>query len=342
MLVNPVLDHIPDLRVIPPSWVLPHDAEVFSRVRLATQLTYIMKPDRGSLGQGITLLRSGDAFEANERLVVAQEYVEPYLLDGRKFDLRIYALISSVKPLEIYVHRDGVVRFCTELHSETSRFGFLTNTAVNTRNSQAAEGSMTKTTGELWEILRERGVDTDRVWRDIEHVLVLALLSGLNFLERYDLPTPYGISRCYQIFGCDVLLDSQLRPFVLELNYRPNLRANTDGSYSVKLKMLRDTLQLVTPPNSMQEWLAQNMTEPFEPPADIRRLARRRRIRHDNGYHRVFPNHRVPLLQRVADFVRALPTELSVAGRLPMPIGSQEGWGEELGGESVDREEGPN
>ncbi len=39
--------------------------------------------------------------------------MNPYLIDGLKFDLRIYALITCVHPLRVYVYNDGIVRFAT-------------------------------------------------------------------------------------------------------------------------------------------------------------------------------------------------------------------------------------
>ena len=37
----------------------------------------------------------------------------PYLIDGYKFDLRIYVLISGISPLRMYVYKDGLARFAT-------------------------------------------------------------------------------------------------------------------------------------------------------------------------------------------------------------------------------------
>jgi tubulin polyglutamylase TTLL6/13 len=75
---------------------------------------YIVKPDTGCQGRGIFLTRTFDQVPQHEN-VVAQLYIKkPLLLDGFKFDLRIYCLISSVKPLRMYLFHDGLVRMCTE------------------------------------------------------------------------------------------------------------------------------------------------------------------------------------------------------------------------------------
>lgn len=46
--------------------------------------------------------------------MVVQRYMhKPYLIDGFKFDLRIYVLINGISPLRVYVFKDGLARFAT-------------------------------------------------------------------------------------------------------------------------------------------------------------------------------------------------------------------------------------
>lgn len=102
---------------------------------------YIIKPDTGCQGRGIFLTRTFDLVPHHEN-VVAQLYIKkPLLLDGYKFDLRIYCLVSSVKPLRMYLFHDGLVRLCTEEYVAPTRQNIsntcmhLTNYAVNKNNS---------------------------------------------------------------------------------------------------------------------------------------------------------------------------------------------------------------
>lgn len=38
---------------------------------------------------------------------------DPFLINGNKFDLRVYVYVSSYDPLKIYVFPDGLARFAT-------------------------------------------------------------------------------------------------------------------------------------------------------------------------------------------------------------------------------------
>lgn len=69
---------------------------------------------------------------------MAQQYIEnPYLLDGLKFDLRIYVLLYGVSPLKIYLFDEGLARFATVPYKPPKNSNMrnvyihLTNYAIN-------------------------------------------------------------------------------------------------------------------------------------------------------------------------------------------------------------------
>lgn len=45
---------------------------------------------------------------------------QPFLIDGYKFDMRIYVLITSCDPLRIFMYEEGLARFATMPYVEPS------------------------------------------------------------------------------------------------------------------------------------------------------------------------------------------------------------------------------
>ncbi|VDM03068.1 unnamed protein product [Schistocephalus solidus] len=70
------------------------------------------------MGHGIRIFTNVDSVPANlgsNGTYVLQEYItNPLLIDGYKFDLRVYVLITSCCPLRIFVYNEGLVRVSAE------------------------------------------------------------------------------------------------------------------------------------------------------------------------------------------------------------------------------------
>lgn len=73
---------------------------------------------------------------ANKKGFVISEYVSnPHLIDGLKYDLRVYALVTSFDPLIVYVYEEGLVRLATTKYSLDpealdNKFIHLTNYSI--------------------------------------------------------------------------------------------------------------------------------------------------------------------------------------------------------------------
>jgi tubulin polyglutamylase TTLL1 len=67
--------------------------------------------------------------------VISRYIDDPLLIGGKKFDLRLYVLVTSYRPLKVYLYKHGFCRFCT-LKYDTSveeldnMFVHLTNVAI--------------------------------------------------------------------------------------------------------------------------------------------------------------------------------------------------------------------
>ena len=103
--------------IIPETYLLPGESDQFiekyhqySKERLNI---WIMKPVGQSRGRGIRLISHPSEVEYNEPVVMQRYLKDPLLLDGTKFDLRIYVLVTSFNPLEAYLYKEGFARMST-------------------------------------------------------------------------------------------------------------------------------------------------------------------------------------------------------------------------------------
>ena len=110
----------------------------------------IVKPSESCQGKGIFMIHDIDRIKdhinfsdkakmLNGQGYVVQRYIaNPYLLDGLKFDLRLYVVVTSCSPLTIFWHKAGLARFATlpyslpaKTNKDMSQNVHLTNYAVN-------------------------------------------------------------------------------------------------------------------------------------------------------------------------------------------------------------------
>lgn len=50
---------------------------------------------------------------------------------------------------------------------------------------------------------------------------------------------------CFELVGFDILLDQDLKPWLLEVNSYPSFAVESDVDEKVKRKMIEDTLKIV-------------------------------------------------------------------------------------------------
>ncbi|XP_053137914.1 tubulin polyglutamylase TTLL11 [Hemicordylus capensis] len=271
----------------PRSWVLPDEFAIFlAEVHLMKERnpswkpTFIVKPDGGCQGDGIYLIKEPTDVRMtgslHSRPAVVQEYIsKPLLVDKLKFDIRLYVLLKSLEPLEIYVAKDGLSRFCTEPYQEPTLknlhqvFMHLTNYSLNIHSgnfvhSDSCSTGSKRTFSSILSRLSASGVDIRKVWSDIISLViktVIAMVPELKVYYQSDIPARKPGPACFQILGFDILLMKNLKPILLEVNANPSMKIEHEKEVSpgvfeylpsavdedVKVPVIRDTLRLVDP-----------------------------------------------------------------------------------------------
>jgi tubulin polyglutamylase TTLL1 len=70
-----------------------------------------------------------------ENYVVSKYIENPFLVGGKKFDMRVYCLVTSYKPLKVWLNKNGFGRFCNEKYTTDiaemdNMYIHLTNVAI--------------------------------------------------------------------------------------------------------------------------------------------------------------------------------------------------------------------
>ena len=71
-----------------------------------------MKP-ASARGIGIRVVHRWSELPRQRALIVQHYIASPYLINGSKFDMRIYVYIAGYDPLRIYVYDNGLARFAS-------------------------------------------------------------------------------------------------------------------------------------------------------------------------------------------------------------------------------------
>ncbi|XP_016987422.1 tubulin polyglutamylase TTLL13-like [Drosophila rhopaloa] len=249
-----------DYKIFPKTWMLPADYGDAMNYALNHKRTFILKPDSGAQGRGIWLTNDLKTIGPHERLICQTYIHRPLLIDGYKFDLRVYTLITSVDPLRIFVYNEGLARFATNKYVEPTPgnsndlYMHLTNYSVNKRNSHYELcdnddcGSKRKLSAiNNW--MRRHNYDVEEFWSNVDDVIIKTVLSAWPVLKHnYHacFPGHDKIQACFEILGFDILVDWKLKPYILEVNHSPSFHTNEQVDREVKRPLIRDTLNLVS------------------------------------------------------------------------------------------------
>ncbi|XP_023980546.1 tubulin monoglutamylase TTLL4 isoform X2 [Physeter macrocephalus] len=198
----------------PQSFILPQDAKLLRKAwESSSRQKWIVKPPASARGIGIQVIHK-------------------------------WSQLPKRRPLLVQ-------RYSPSMKSLGNKFMHLTNYSVNKKNVEyQANEDETACQGHkwalkaLWSYLSQKGVNSDAIWEKIKDVVVKTIISSepyvTSLLKMY-VRRPYS---CHELFGFDIMLDENLKPWVLEVNISPSLHSNSPLDISIKGQMIRDLLNL--------------------------------------------------------------------------------------------------
>lgn len=159
-------------------------------------------------------------------------------------------LITSLEPYICFLNQEGLARFCTENYEKPNSKNFsnyymhLTNYSLNKESPKfilnkedflGINDATKRTLTSVKKNLEQMGHDVAGIMQRIED-LIMSFLTSMHPFLLYNFKNAFqkdvSKAKCSHILGFDVLLDSELKPWLLEINANPSL--NIEHEYMGK------------------------------------------------------------------------------------------------------------
>lgn len=259
------------LDFLPLTYQLPNDMSMFiEEFKKQPNYLWILKPANRSQGSGIVLVNKLNKIkkmnferkitsENNQIVTVNDSYIisryidNPLLIGGKKFDMRMYVLVTSYHPLKVWKFKYGFCRFCNEkftvdINEIDNIYIHLTNVAVQKKYYKYNEFHGGKWPLKNLKTYVEMNYGYDRMiqmWNNINTLFINSLKSVQ--------PTMCSDKHCFELYGYDILLDSDLKPWLIEVNASPSLTTTTVKDKLLKKKLLSDLIEIVVNEKYIEE-----------------------------------------------------------------------------------------
>ena len=111
--------HFPgDFNYIPKTYDYPKDQkeieEIFGNYKLQLNDLWIVKPKNLCAGTGVHIFKSLEEEKKRKNFIISKYLSFPHLINKKKYDMRIYVLVTGFQPLRIYLYKEGLIRIAAE------------------------------------------------------------------------------------------------------------------------------------------------------------------------------------------------------------------------------------
>ena len=216
---------------------------------------WLIKPKLSTCGANIALLK--EYSDIKDDYIITKFLKNPHLIKGFKYDLRFHGLITSILPLKLYLYNEGLVRISSEKYDYnnlTKLSSYLTNIALNIKNEKKyiyPNNISNIEDSNLWNFdvfqnyCEKKGYNYTEIFEKVKDIFIKLVLSirkkTINYIKKINLHS----SNFYHLIGFDIILDNNLKPYLLETNRRTSLRNDNEAEKYNAYNMIADTLNLI-------------------------------------------------------------------------------------------------
>lgn len=84
-----------------------------------------------------------------------------------------------------------------------------------------------------------------KVFKKIEDIIIKTIISGENVINNAtEMFVPFAMHNCFELLGFDILIDSNLEPWLLEVNLSPSLNCDSPLDQKIKANLIAELFTL--------------------------------------------------------------------------------------------------
>ena len=249
-----------DFDYMPEAYGYPADKdkieEKFKNYQLDENDLWLIKPKTGSLGEGIYIFEN--LTKTPDVYLITKYISNPHLINKLKYDFRIYVLVTGLKPLKIYLYKEGMVRFATEEYNKDKNhlnelYRHLTNVHINEKNKKDYKKAKNADTdeGSKWSLkvyenyCKLNNIDYNYIRKQMGDISIKSLLSVVDqFVDKIKENGTKDRNH-FKLLGFDYLLDENFKVYLLEINDRPSLLMGDINDRKLKPQLVADCLNII-------------------------------------------------------------------------------------------------
>ena len=250
-----------DFNYMPETYYYPSDKEdiiknKFKDYNFDLEDLWLIKPTNQSGGQGIKFFKSLNEIKYKD-FVITKYITNIDLINNRKYDLRLYALITGLKPLRIYFNKEGLIRIAVEkysldISSINNKFMHLANTDINKYNKKYVYPKHANDeSANIWSIatyqkyLNKNKIDWNNILSKIKDIIIKTIISAHGKLFNGLIKNNLNDRSFFNLLGFDILITDKFEPILLEVNNSPSMFIYDKVDIGIKTNLLTDILNIV-------------------------------------------------------------------------------------------------
>ncbi|CAK9807979.1 Probable tubulin polyglutamylase ttll-15 [Anthophora plagiata] len=216
-------------RYVLPAFKIPEQRDEF--LEYANQHSEKMFVQKSNEHRGISIKDVNDINLTTAGSFVQEFIQRPFLINGYKFDIGVYTVITSVDPLRVYVYKGDVLfRFCPvkyyPFNSEVLDKYVVADDYLPIWNVPYLRHYYTTLKFSMKDsfdaYVRSQGKDPEKVWNGVHQAIKEITLSKEGYIK--EAVKRFGNGRnFFELVRMDFALDDDLNVYIMEANMSPNL-----------------------------------------------------------------------------------------------------------------------